>query len=236
MEYGDFRREVLSHADGRSGTWVYRGQREPGWHLATTYARFLRAASVSFDLASFYAMLERFIRRASELQGQDYAALSLAQQIALAQHSGLPTPFLDWTYSPFIAVYFALASDTGRSEASPFVVHALRIDGNLDVSKIQGDRDLHEVPCGRAAFVDTTRFFSRRIVHQRGCFTFQNFSGCLFGGYLDPKWKRTFEIFGDDVRIRRELALMGITAANLFDDLDHLALDVRCEELEALRT
>lgn len=40
-------------------------------------------------------------------ESANWPAAELFDLIALAQHSGLPTRFLDWTRSPFVAAYFA---------------------------------------------------------------------------------------------------------------------------------
>ena len=79
-------------------------------------------------------------------------------------------------------------------------------------------------------FIDTNNFFSRRILRQVGCFTFQSFPGCLRDWCkLHPQIPvefRQYEITGSRSRILRELSLMGITCGTLFDDLDHLAKDI----------
>ncbi len=235
MNFGDFRNCVLDHARPGQGTWVYRGQRDPEWPLVTSYARFLKEARADFDLESFSKMLDLFIKRASEADSCDYSTRSYPQQAALAQHHGVPTPFLDWSYSPFVATYFAIAA---KRDSEAFAVHALQVDGDPPLRSNKADGDPREIGSGCVAFVDTNRFFSRRIIHQQGCFTFQNFGDDL-GGRVDSSLYRKFSVQGDLEEIRRELTLMGLTPANLFDDLDHLGNDVlegeRAELLQANR-
>lgn len=44
------------------------------------------------------------------------------EELAIAQHHGLPTRFMDWTTNPLVALYFAVRNTGGRSEDSAVYV------------------------------------------------------------------------------------------------------------------
>ncbi len=244
VNFIDFKKRILDLHSDKSRLWVYRGQADPEWSLETAYSRFLNYAlnnsNISFDLKLFNTMLAKFIRRISEVFGTDYESFTLVQKLSLGQHYGLPTPLLDWTYSPFIAVYFAVTDTHLKNNINVrFCVNALNIRnfGN-DTLYVDSEKRINTKNNETLEFIDTNRFFSKRIINQMGCFTYQGFSGGLETWLEKNKENsielRKFIIESNKRDIIQELQLMGIRGSSLFDDLTYVAKDIINEELDKL--
>lgn len=82
--------------------WAYRGTGRAAWDLVTSLHR---AVGDKVNLES--PMLRNFRKYAyrSELH-----AFSEWHWVTLAQHHGMPTRLLDWTFSPYVALHFATAN------------------------------------------------------------------------------------------------------------------------------
>ena len=80
-------------------SYVYRGSWSKGYDLSTSLTR----------LGSRYYELEPHILRNFRKYAHSNAAPgdSVWNWLAVAQHHGLPTRLLDWTYSPYVALHFA---------------------------------------------------------------------------------------------------------------------------------
>ncbi len=89
-------------------TSAFRGMADAGWQLETSLCR----------LGGDYARLERHLvrnfRKYAYMESGEHT--SLWNLLAQAQHHGLPTRLLDWTYSPYVALHF-VTDDIGRSGA-----------------------------------------------------------------------------------------------------------------------
>lgn len=93
-----------------NGGYIYRGQADSTWDLTTTLHR-------TGQILSHYDFLVYFENVLPTIKGPVEAWVGsrhdldnphdLGEFLAFLQHNGFPTPLSDWTYSPYIAAYFA---------------------------------------------------------------------------------------------------------------------------------
>jgi hypothetical protein len=79
--------------------WAFRGVGNAAHDLTTSLAR------LGLEAARMEGHLLRNFRKYAPRDGA--MGDSVWNWLALAQHHGLPTRLLDWTYSPFVAMHFA---------------------------------------------------------------------------------------------------------------------------------
>lgn len=117
---GDF--ATLSPA--RMDQFIFRGQGDSTWELEPTLDRFIRERALFDRETTLTALLEQFTRNVC---GLDYLRTSAVNERAwelLGRHHGLPSPFLDWTKSGYVAAFFAF-SDPGAAKAENVTVWTL---------------------------------------------------------------------------------------------------------------
>src|SRR6266852_2318631 len=86
--------------------WVFRGHRDARWPVCTKFERV--CANIG---RSKWSAVERHALRQFQRRLHQYATVipdldDTLEWLALMQHHGAPTRLLDWTRSPFVAVYF----------------------------------------------------------------------------------------------------------------------------------
>ncbi len=231
--------------DSPYSNWAFRGQSDSRWGLSSTLTRTL--CNFRIHPRAWGEQEERilriFKRKAHHFLTQAPDAADEFQWLALMQHHGAPTRLLDFTWSPYVAAFFALESATGDAAVWAFnpvpisYVEKQTIQGGLEISppemnpRVEGNIRRYFLS-GRIPFlwVGEPQVMNRRLIAQSGTFAIPGVltqpMEDILSGYPDPKKTLVkFILPAEQVRKRgmRELYRMNITYATLFPDLDGLA-------------
>lgn len=143
-----------------SSEWVYRGQRGGDWPLASTLGRKFDGGSIPDDkrqqlLSQFELSMRGRGYDLSAFNGED----AEIEKWAIGQHNGLLTPLLDWTRSPFIALFFAFNTADDAEKNPSRAVYCVNMSA---LRNALGDQTLFRDPMGHN---------NSRLVNQAGLFT-----------------------------------------------------------------
>ena len=124
--------------------WVFRGHGSLNWHIEPSLFRFFRSHQKNIMLGS-YSPREldsiRKFRKSAHLHLKHFPEESeQLSWLAIMQHFGAPTRLIDFTYSPYVALFFALEGSAPKVEFGekpsdkeldkkyrPYEVHAVHL-------------------------------------------------------------------------------------------------------------
>src|ERR1035437_1548345 len=153
---GSFREvhDILSCHRRHSGCgWCYRGQADIEWPLLPTAGR--QQYYTARELGRLNVWRQQAIAFDPNLPANDWECM------AVAQHHGLATRLLDWTWNPLVAAYFAAASPLNADGALYCYLPQLFID--IQTAKLES---MDRVAAYRP------RALAVRLVRQAGFFTY----------------------------------------------------------------
>lgn len=156
--------------------FVFRGHRRADWALMPTLARIPVTNIITSDLANM--QLERFKLAVRGRLG-DSALVEPGQEDELwsvGQHHGLLTPLLDWTYSPYVALFFAFQKEDSEDEKdndyrAVYVVNKTFLKEYEDETTIR--------------VVEPRKDHHGRLVNQAGLFTFSPYDSTIESRLVD---------------------------------------------------
>ena len=171
------------------------------------------------------------------------------EHLFAAQHHGLPTRLLDWTYSPLVAAHFATA-DPGERDRAIWRLEWQQVHRKFDFPDLALLIEDLERICGEDGRFSPFALFARkggsrafacmleppsldaRIIAQSAVFTLcsdtaQTFDAFLEHHGLSDALTRYVIPLEDLGRVRDQLDLVGIDERRLFPDLDGVAARMR---------
>jgi FRG domain len=227
--------------------WAFRGHRHEEFPLDTSLARYFRAFRVDPRAWPHQEgrILRIFKRKAHQFLAQPPDPGDDFQWLALMQHHGAPTRLLDFTWSPYVAAFFALERATGDAavwalnpadissggirRAAPSRKQDItspkmdpRLKGNFAHYFLNGDREF--------IWLGEPDIMNRRLIAQSGTFVLPGMIDRpieeIVRHYPQPE-NMMAKFILPAIQVRetglRELYRMNITHATLFPDLDGLA-------------
>ncbi len=193
----------------RKGLWAFRGVSRFAYGLVPKIGR------PGIETKNEFRIFDFFVRES--FAHCTHLPESIWEQLALAQHHGLPTRLLDWTENALVAAFFACATDYSEDGA----IYTLRAYERLkdeSISPFDIDRVVRYRP----------RHITKRITAQRGIFTAHpNPTEPLpIGDYGAIKTRKIRIPASFKKKLKWNLSRFDVNYRTIFPDLDGLATHI----------
>jgi hypothetical protein len=216
-------------------TCAYRGHSNAEWPLRSLYHREGRADLYRYNIEDMQLMYNRLsgsLPQAMNMRDND----SRGGFLHLLQHHGYPTPLLDWSYSPYVAAYFAFRHHhSPRTGDQDRCVRIFKFDVETYMTTVE-PINLLATPRSNLTFLEFPTQNNPRAIPQHALSGLTSVDDIeRYIQLQEGKFKKTFlEAFDIPVseapKALADLRAMGITVGSLFPGIDGA-----CEEMRGIR-
>lgn len=224
-------------------SWTFRGQSDSEWEIQSSLARVFKTFKVNKIVQNFQE--ERSVRifkgKVHDFLKHIPADNDTLQWLAIMQHFGAPTRLIDFSWSPYVAAFFALENTTKDSAVwaicSSKISEKNKIKNCSDVNNILKEvMEGNNTSLDNAILIAEPKIMNQRLSVQRGTFAItKNLDEGLEKVLVDY-----YDNNGDTIvkfilpkKIRKEAMLdlynSNITNATLFPDIVGMAKSIAYE-------
>jgi len=233
LESWDAFLEVITNT--RYSHWAFRGERDERWPLYSSLSRYLQNFGVAREAwpEQERRIIRIFQRKAHQFLTKPPDQDDVFQWIALMQHHGAPTRLIDFTWSPYVAAFFAL--ERTLADGVVWALNPARIDSSRNPKparhdpRPKGNFQRYYLPgTRRFIWMGEPQTMNSRLIAQSGTFAVPGVLDVPVEDILSDQDQSNILakiVLANAVREvgMRELYRMNITHATLFPGLDGLA-------------
>lgn len=223
VTWDQFRQWAVSQ---RPRSYIFRGQRHPR-KLVSTFHRTWRKDLTTWigdDVSRLFGAVAERLTYPFQIGNMQHNAAIWS----ILQHHGYPTPMLDWTFSPFVAAYFAFQD--ARDDSAPRIYIFDQARWNERYGRAQFFVDAAP---NQFVVIESMQAANPRHGPQQAISAVTNVADVE--GFIRRREQEdgiTYLTVCDlplasQPQIMRELELMGITYGSLFPGLDGICRDMR---------
>ncbi|WP_276373707.1 FRG domain-containing protein [Chryseolinea sp. H1M3-3] len=156
--------------------WAFRGQSVSSWTLKSSISRLLERHSIGRQLGDRFELtiFREFLSKAhlyEDFKLRQFETGNTFLTFTIMQHYGCPTRLLDWTSSPYVALYFAVNNDFSNDGAVYLFNETALNNENKDERFTNGDAIFFNDEESDHIQVFMANFATRRLNSQQGVFS-----------------------------------------------------------------